>query len=270
MFNLVKMDLYRLLHSKLLWITLVCTVGFSFLVVFVWSKLDGMMISLAQQVDTEITSAMSTIPKDMGNLLINCLHTEIWFFAASIAIAVFVGAEYKNGYMKNIAGLFSNKAVLVFSKLITIALVILFMMVAYCTANFVFGMLFMQCEIQMHAVLPFMQAFFLLFLLLFAFGCVIFLFTTLTRNTTVSIILNVLMTFGIIASIAKNGINMLVKMVLPSSDFDLNTYLLTPRIGEISMNMTQDTVIHALLTACGFILAAVVISAVVMRKRDTA
>lgn len=270
MLNLIKMDLYRLLHSKAIWVTLVYTIGFSFLLVFMSSKMDA-LVSFVQQIGTEVTvtNGMLEIPK-IGTFIIDSLQTQIWFFACAIAVAVFAGAEYKNGYIKNIAGLFPNKAVLVFSKFITIALEILFMMLVYCGATFVFSILLLHSEIQMDSLLPFIQSFLMLFLVYFAMGSVIYLFTALTRNTVISIILAVMMVFSIISSIAQNSVNMLIKIIIPSSDFDLNYYLLTPRLSEISMHMSQDTAVHALVIACAFILVSAVISAVVMHKRDVA
>ena len=159
MFNLVKMDLYRLFHSLSARVILLITVCLAFFcVAMTQTDLQSMAEDpqYSRQMQEEISSNQERSigiytqtdpqwingPIDAGELISSQLKSGILTLLVVIFTAIFVTAELKCGYLKNIAGQFPNREKLILSKLIVIALQVFLMMALFSAVILLSGMIF--------------------------------------------------------------------------------------------------------------------------------
>jgi len=134
MINLIKMNLYKMFHTKAMWITLLCCLAFVSLIYYVGIKFeedsfDEHIEETVQEDATQgdeiaigITSGLSGHEKAgvMDHLLDDMCNAMVLLFLV-IAVCLFVHGDQKSGYIKNIAGQCKHKSYIFLSKLVCIA-----------------------------------------------------------------------------------------------------------------------------------------------------
>lgn len=97
--NLFKMEIYRALKSKLTLVTLVLMGILSLMNIYIGTINEDSNLSI--NICSEFTSTLS-----------NQMLLIMW----AIRISLYIAAEYKNGFVKSIAGQISNRGHLAVSK----------------------------------------------------------------------------------------------------------------------------------------------------------
>lgn len=156
MLNLLRMDLHRMGRSASTWVILACTV---LVALFCVAMTDGDIQDMADdpqylaQVQGEGAGTQNRSvgiyveadanwvdgPIEAGDIVSAEFHSGMLALLCVIFTAMFVYAEQKNGYVKNLAGQFPHRGLLVLSKLLAVALQVLVMAAVFALVTLLAG-----------------------------------------------------------------------------------------------------------------------------------
>lgn len=132
MFNLIKMDIHRLFYSKSTWVIFFFVAVLSVFSVTMTNTdihmmkeepsateetMDERQIGISVEADSEWVDG----DIEIGSIISVEMRSALLAILCVIFTALFINAEQKNGYIKNIAGQFPRREKLVASKFIAIA-----------------------------------------------------------------------------------------------------------------------------------------------------
>lgn len=268
--KLVKMDLYRLLHSKLFWgmcasmflILAVITFSYPFISEF-FKGISANKESFPQTYDVKFTAILSTPTYGMVGWI------RLLIF---ISAATFLYEDLKGGYIKNIAGQLPKRSYTVVSKFFVIV-VHNFIFLAAGVMGKLLGVL--ACPKSNILFDDFSSFGFILFfvklLLMIAMISMILFLTTGLRNKTLAIVLGVLLGVDVL-NLLYIGVNSLVSY-MGAEGFDLNNYTLDSlytkeyKISSLSSGDAQliiNSVIVSVIVTVVFLLLTILM----VNKRD--
>lgn len=289
MFNLFRMDTYRLLHSKVTWVILVFVVALAiFSVVMTDSDIELMKeeaaeagignsvgVTVQEEGEEARTFGIAIWPEDewvSGNIEIGSLvsaetQSGLLLLLISIFTAIFVHAEQKNGYIKNVAGMFPDRGRLVISKAVTIALYILIMLIVFMAVMVIMGYALWGDGFYMGSVSDLLQFFGVQYVLHLGISMLIMLLCILTRSSAFSMTAGILITAGLLAPV-YSIVNKLVNDAHSGWEFDLNRYTLDGCISMTQAGAGADVMMRAVLVGAAFIAVSILLSMAIMKKRD--
>lgn len=278
MLNLLKMDLYRLFRSSTTWIMFFVTIG---MVVFGVSmaKLDASnMEQGADSMATEIGANVSenemnlnfgisaeTLPEwstgdvDFADLVNAQVGSGLFLIVVSIFVTLFVCAEHKNGYIKNIAGQFPNRGMLIVSKVIAVGAQMLAMFLVLTIAMFVTGKVCFGDKLVLNSVGKLFTVLGGQFVLHYAFAGLILCLSVLFYSSALS------MTIGILISCKVTS---LLYMVGNKFSLDLTRYALETNVTRYSVITDKKEILVMMLSAAVIFAVTIGTSIIVMQKRD--
>lgn len=238
MLNLIRMNLYRMMKTKSLYILLLCAVSFCLLSCYM-DRIDyidiqspetgsieettdkeemtdkdeattGITIEKAEEVDPESGSfgiAVQTPDKTDGKkpVFLEYFHAYLasgfMLLFLIIGCALYVNGESKCGYIKNIAGQTRHKSYIYISKIITMAIYTAFFMLFYGLVHYIGLKLFLPYHFAFgkEYLSQSVKLFLVTFLLHTAFLSAIALLVTLFRSTSVGITVGLLANFGFLS-----------------------------------------------------------------------
>lgn len=279
MLNLIKMDLHRLFRIKSFWIMIVVTIA---LIAFntyvthyeVTELLANTSVSDMQtdEADIVIGFTVQTQAEWMNKVdftdLVNSNFSGL-FLAVLCAIfaPIFVNGDQKNGYIKNIAGQFSNKGMLVLSKLVAVAVQVLVIFAIATVSTALVGKLCWEDKLIMDSIGDFVKLFSIQYLLHFSFASLISAFTIILKSGGLA------MTFGIffaagITSIFHSLIDILLHKCNVSKEFSISNYFIENCIKTFSINLNSDDFTRIVIVGIGIFIASTFASMLIMQKRD--
>lgn len=284
MFNIIKMDLYRLVHSISFWVMILVVIAMAFFTIGA-SKSDLAIIvednkgeKVEQVVDAEVEEHaevgvyMMAKPEwlekaSLADLVNENIKGKILLIVCAIFIPIFVNAEYKNGYIKNIAGQLPNRGVLILSKLVAVAVQILVMFVTYLLFSGIAGYIFFEEAFCIGGLSELLRVISLQYLLNLAFGTAVLLVSVVTKSSAFAT------TFGILCGASVNtilfaGINKLIYLFGVSEKFNIGYYVPEVNVGFVSFDMSNDIMMRVLVVSFAYIIVATIVSMFVMQKRD--
>lgn len=305
MINLIKMDLYRMVHSISTWVMLLVTVGIAlFCVAMVNIDLEDMaenpqyseetsqmgIVSFQIEVKTqdaqEETEETENSEEEQqiglyadsdpgwiegqilaGDLISTQLESGILTLLCVIFAAIFFNGDQRNGFLKNIAGQYPNRGILVISKMTAAAVQILLMEILFAmatgvTAEIIWGEQFVLGSIPQ--MLPFLCVQYLLNL--GAAGLILFL-CTLTRSAAFGMTAGILMIMGILLPV-YSVIERAFAALLPSLRLNISQYVLEGNIGVAGMEASSDILTRASMVGAVCLVLSVLLAMVIMKKRD--
>lgn len=305
MINLIKMDLYRMVHSICTWVMLLVTVGIAlFCVAMVNIDLEDMaenpqyseetsqmgIVSFQIEVKTqdaqEETEETENSEEERqiglyadsdpgwiegqilaGDLISTQLESGILTLLCVIFAAIFFNADQRNGFLKNIAGQYPNRGILVISKMTAAAVQILLMEILFAmatgvTAEIIWGEQFVLGSIPQ--MLPFLCVQYLLNL---GAAGLILLLCTLTRSAAFGMTAGILMIMGILLPV-YSVIERAFAALLPSLRLNISQYVLEGNIGVAGMEASSDILTRASMVGAVCLVLSVLLAKVIMKKRD--
>lgn len=284
MFNLLKMDFHRLTRAVSTWIFLVFVVG---LAVFCVAMTNVDISALAAegasttQTQTEIARneersigfSVEANPEwvagnmDIGEVVVEELQSGLLLLLSILFTAVFVHAEQKNGYIKNIAGQFPNRGLPILSKWLTVAFWVLTLLLAFVAATVLSGFLFWGARFHMGSVSELLQVLGVQYLLHLGFASLILFLCILTKSAAGGMVPGILVSFGLCVPL-YSAVNKAVAVLFPSADFDCSRYMLDGNISMAGVGAPSEVLLRAGLVGCAFAVVCTALSALVMQKRD--
>lgn len=286
MFNLIKMDLYRMVHSVSFKVMMVVVIAVAFFtigmtsydVAYTREQLEKGIVQMEEtaaeddkiviEMGISVTSNDSWVEEVPFSELVNeNMKSNLLLLLCAIFVPLFVHAEYKNGYIKNIAGQLSNRGMLVVSKLVAVAVQILILFVSYIVWAAVAGMVFFKDTLVTGNFMDLLGGSALHYLLCLAVGYVVLMLTLVTRSSALPLTFGVLCSTGFTA-LLYSGINMVVSVITGKDTFDIGLYTPEMNVGHITFDMTNEALMRVLIVGSVYAVLAAVIAVRVMKKRD--
>lgn len=275
MFNLLKMDMYRLIRSRTTLIMIIVTATLAVFCMFMTSlSVDIHTQELeADAAGEQIThdgvffeSSLSWTNDskiDFTELLTLQLQSRLLLAVVAVFTVLFIAAEYKKGFIKNIAGQFPIKGVMAASKLITIATMVLVMLIVFDLSMFLTGVILFKDRLVLGSAAELLQTSGLNYLLHFAYACVFVFLTALTRSSALGITLGILFSGGV-----SDLLYSCFDYLIPGDKFSIAEYTTTGNISTITANMSNELVTKAVLVGVIFILASSALYTLTVQKKD--
>lgn len=278
MLNLLKMDLYRLFRSSTTWIMLLVTVGMAVFGVSMTkydaSNMEQGADSMATEIGADVSDdgvnlnfgiSATTLPEwatgdvDFADLVNTQVGSGLFLIVVSIFVTLFVCAEHKNGYIKNIAGQFPNRGVLIVSKAVAIGAQVLAMFLVLFVTMFVTGKICFGDKLVLNSVGKLFTVLGGQFVLHYAFAGVILCLGVLFRSSALS------MTIGILISCKLTS---LLYMLGNKFSLDLTRYALETNVTRFSVITDKKEILVMMLSAAVIFAVTIGTSIIVMQKRD--
>ena len=233
MFNLIKMDIHRLLHSKSTWIMICFVIGLAvFSVTMTNSDIEFMKDDPAA-----VTETMEERP---------------------------VGIY---GYIKNIAGQFPRREQLVASKFIVIAFQVLVMVVVFTISIVASGYVMWESDFYLGSITELFQYLGVQYLLHLGIAAVMMLLCILTYSTAFSMTSGILLCSGLAVPI-YSLINKAINGVKTGLEFDINKYILDGNITMLLYDSTSEVMVRGVAVGVAFAIVSLFISTIIVKKRD--
>lgn len=281
MLNLTRMDIYRMIRTKSIWVILLIT--------FLFGALSAQMsyydIQMADEMakgyadaedmgeeDLTVTFGIQNetpIGKDGGiapfmEFFFANMQSGILLIFLAIATVLFVNQEYKTGFVKNIVGQTAHRSMLYFSKLAALIGYMLLTIVSYYLAFYMVLRLNTGSELQFgwELLTGNLNVIAISILLLLAFISGLTMLTIISRSSTLSITLGMFLTMGggfIIDSILHYLIS-----------FHVGKYFITTNLGNMMPGAHGKSLWLALAVAFISIIIYNGVGAIWFSKQDAA
>lgn len=280
MFNMIKMDLYRMFRTKSMYIVWIVLAAVLLLTTFL-CKTDYDSLSeedaMQQEQITEPTEEninvgmMVTLPTEPGEKVtvfdIFFANSQGKFYALFLVIfaVMFSTADIGGGYIKNIGGQVQRRGALIFSRsialavftILTMAGAFLFQAASNCI---VFGylkwggtkavLLYFMTELALH----------------YALVLICMTIAIILKNNVVSMVIAVCLTMNIM-SIVYGLVNSAIQKI-GIQNFQIYKYTITGKLSLLPMNPSGNECLAAFGVAIVFIVVMISVSSVVFQKRD--
>lgn len=305
MIRLIKMDLYRLFHAVSTYVMIAVVAGMAVLMSFVLKvDLDVMEKEPRQNTPENGTRTESEAPAESfmggfisagegepeegvafgitaqadenwlegdieaGGILMNVVQSQMLVAFIAIFVPLFVNAEQKKGYIKNIAGQIPRREMLALSKLPAVAVQVFLLFAVFSIANLTADVIFFRDRIVLGLTGAMLRALGMQYLLHVSWGCLIALLTMATRSTAFAMVTGIFFATGIFEMIIEY-LNRAIHALIPSAEkFDILRYTLS----YATENMTAQSTIRQIggftVIAVVYIALSAVAAGVVYRKRD--
>lgn len=275
MLNIVKMELYRLLHTKslyIIWIVLAAAVWFS----TAMSKEDYKMMqeeTSAQTVQEEsINLGMSvTLPTKIGQkvtffdqVYANLQGKFVSLFLVIFAV-IFSTADFKSGYIKHIGGQIHRRWYLILAKSMVLMVYTACSMIYYLLVQALFQRIYFSAW-ELGDVSDFWSYVGTQVLLNTALVFICMAIAVLLASNVFSMTLSVCLCMNVLI-ILYSGIDKIL-MAVGVKDFHMIYHTVTGKMSLLPMNAGACELYAAVGTALAFGAAAIVLSCVIFEKRD--
>ena len=280
MLNIIKMDLYRMLKTKsmyVIWIVLAAIL----LITTSLCKTDYELLTekdaMKQEQVTEPTvdninvGMMVTLPTEPGEKVtvfdIFFANSQGKFYALFLVIfaVLFSTADISSGYIKNIGGQVGNRGSLIFSRSIALSVftvltmtgAFLFQAAANCI---VFG------ELEWGNTKAILSYFVTELALHYALVLICMAIAIILKNNVLGMVIAVCLSMNVM-SIVYGVINSVIQKI-GIQNFQIYKYTITGKLSLLPMNPSGNECLAAFGVAIVFIVMMISVSSVVFQKRD--
>ena len=250
MLKALKMDLYRMVRTKSTYIILAAMIASC-----------AMMIWSFYVTSTAFSSGMmgeAGVDMDLASLIL-VLFTVIF-------TVIFCGAEYKHGYIKNVASVVSKRTGLVISKLICIfiEIIVLHALTALCIIIGCRGFLGIT---EIHNVSGVVLEVIWGVLMNLSMASVIMLLFTIARKTTLPMVLGII--YVLMGSTVYSLADLIVEKLFKITDFSVAEYTnMGNMLSYVNSTASQSTLIRSAVVAVVYLVVSTVVSCILMNKKD--
>lgn len=277
MLNLIKMDLYRLLRSTSTYVMVILAASIATFTIYMtyyeinMEKEDSPLST--ENADTESDNItlgifVDTDPQwmngdiDYSEMLGAQLQSGLLLILVSVFATLFVAAEIRNGFIKNIAGQFRNRGIMVTAKLVALAVQVLILLVTFALFVLFSSLIFWGNRIVLTSIPELLQLAGLQYLLHFAFACLIIFLCLLSNSPALS------MTVGILLCSGLGGLFYGLIDRMTGDSFHIEDYMLETNISSVGAGVPSDVAVHAVFIGIGYILVTMILSMLTVQKRD--
>ena len=285
MFNLIKMEMHRLTHSTVTWMTIIFAIitaifGIAMTNLDIQAVQDGPPTGLIIQENTAEESSGITAgiyvtgnPEwangkiELGDLVGMELQSGLTSILCVIFAALFANADQKNGFIKNIAGQFPRRGQLVLSKFVVVAIHIFALLAVFSAVTAASGYIFWGDKVYLASILPLMKVLGVQYLLHLGLSTLMMFLTILTHSAAFGMTTGILVCSGLTAFL-YSGINRIVANLRPSWNFDISNYMLESNMRLIDVSTVSDTLLRGVMVGIVFLIASLALAMITVKKRD--
>ena len=290
MLNLIKMEFFRALKSKCTYVLIILIALFSILNP-IMLKLTITMMNNSPEMKESYTSALDQSEQQQSdvNIGMSSYGSSKWyadnyefkitdmseellnsgFVVLSLVIftVIFVSAEIKHGYVKNMLGQIYKREKLVFANGIICILMMFAMTVISIIITSLTGVLLFN-NVVLGDVGNFCQYLLTKFLLYIAFASLIILLSYLVRSSAFAMVIGICLQMGIGSLVYLLISTVVNKVFKPDSTFSMQKYTITGNISAITQDASEHTYIRAIIVALIYCTVFTFLACTVAKKRD--
>lgn len=259
MANLIKMDMRRMLHAPMFYITLIIVSAFNILLNFALVSVAKLFMS-SQAVKPTTFSDIITTPFFIPLLIILMFASVIAFFYADIS----------GGFIKNIAGQLPRKSYLIVSKFIVGSIHNLIFMVAGvlsyllgCLGLSAMGMITLTDDGN---ILAAVMTLLLKWLLSVAITSILLFVSNGIQNKVLASVIGVIIGTGSLG-LAYMGLNTAIDGIFHSENFDIGSFMPDTLLGNVNV-AANTAVLNALIVSLVCIAVFLALTVKVFNSRD--
>ena len=280
MLNIIKMDLYRMLKTKsmyVIWIvlaaillitTFLCKTDYELL-----TEKDAMKQEQVTEpaVDNINVGMMVTLPTEPGekvtvyDIFFANSQGKLYALLLVIFTVLFSTADISSGYIKNIGGQVGNRGSLIFSRSIALSVfTVLTMAGAFLFQAAANGIVFGELEWgNTKAILSYFVAELALH---YALVLICMAIAIILKNNVISMVIAVCLTMNVM-TIVYGVVNSAIQKI-GIQNFQIYKYTITGKLSLLPMNPSGNECLAAFGVAMVFIVIMISVSSVVFQKRD--
>ena len=248
MIRIIKKDLNLLFHSKSFYFGFIFLTGFSFLIPY---------------------AAISFEPSDSYDPFFVSWSTII-FITTILCTSIFgltiINKENKQGFIKNVAGMFSNRGLFAISKFITITIAVILWIVFGLCASILTTHLFAD-NIAYTDFSHFLYMSLLGILLNVSTISVMIFLTVLTRSSIPGVVAGIIICTNVFQTLLS-GINYLANKIFGADNLAIEKFIPYENISLLGYEPANDDALRAIIVAIIFIVVFNILSVIVSNKRD--
>ena len=262
MFNLIKMNLYRMTHAVSTWVLAIVAALYALMefgiMKIILDDPFNMMEGMAESMGVSSMTA--------GSAITSILRGSDFLIIAAIFVVLFSNAEQKCGFDKNIIGITKNKWKHPLARWISAVIGLTGLMVI--TGGIFLGTsaLFLNA-FSMGSATFFLKNLGLVYVGTVAFSAVFFFFTTLFRSSVGGIVPSLVISLGILYLI-ENLLDLLVKKIFTSPKVLPTDFFLDSQVMNFNMESGTKACIILCVLCLAYTVAAVGGSMLLQQKRD--
>ena len=280
MLNIIKMDLYRMLKTKSMYVIWIVLAAILLITTFL-CKTDYELLTekdaMKQEQVTEPTvdninvGMMVTLPTEPGekvtvyDIFFANSQGKLYALLLVIFTVLFSTADISSGYIKNIGGQVRNRGSLIFSRSIALSVftaltmtgAFLFQAAANCI---VFG------ELEWGNTKAILSYFVAELALHYALVLICMAIAIILKNNVISMVIAVCLTMNVM-TIVYGVVNSAIQKI-GIQNFQIYKYTITGKLSLLPMNPSGNECLAAFGVAMVFIVIMISVSSVVFQKRD--
>ena len=281
MLNLIKMDLYRMVHTVSVWILLVFVLGIAaFCVSMTNLDLAAMEedVQYAREMETENEEVQIGVYSETnpdwvtgkisaGELISSEIQSGVLVILCVIFTAIFASAEQRNGYIKNIGGQIRNRGKLAVSKLAAVAIWVLIAEAVFSMTVILTGWLFWGERLWLEPadkILPFLGVQYFLHL---GFSALVLFLCILSNSSGFGMAAGLLMALGVLNPVYVL-INQGLTQLRPGWEADIRNCMLEGNLGTAGFGAANELLLRGAAVGAVFILLSAGLAMAVLKKRD--
>lgn len=282
MYNLIKMDIYRLMHSVSTLVMVLVIAAFAiFSINMTKVDVDAMKeqasVEMEQETENDVLEvsvgiAVSSDPGwatgqiESADLIAEQLKSGLLMLFVSIFTSIFVAAEQKNGYIKNIAGQLTNKGILVCSKLVAVAVQLFLIFAVYTIAAIITGTVIFGNQFEIGSLLELGKVLGIQYLLHLGFASLVLFICIGGRSSVAGMTMGIAISCGIPGLIYTSA-NYLIHKIT-KAEIAVEKYMIDTNIQNTGSGAAQEVLQRSLCVGVAFIIISVIVAMVIMQKRD--
>ncbi|MDY4835489.1 MAG: ABC transporter permease [Frisingicoccus sp.] len=267
MTDLIKMDIYRLVHSKSFKVGLLFSIIIPLLVI----SAMGTVIRLSE---TEIQDmSMNIIIKmwigkgfSIGQMIMIGLES-LSLLVSTVLTVLFVNEEQSDGFIKNIAGIVPNRGMLVVSKFCGIAVINLSIFLVYTIVSVIAGAVCMSSVLIKGPVLYTIFVWLVKFLLYMAIDSIILCICMLTKSRSLAIGVSVIWGIGVIR-IVYSAIGAFINMAIRGLHIDVSLFTPDGVNAILTLKSEPDVLIRGVIISLIYSAVFMLMTSVILNRRD--
>ena len=225
---------------------------------------DGVTIGITSSADE------SWLDGDIsaGDILMSEMNGGLLVIFIAIFVPLFVNAEQKRGYIKNIAGQIPRREMLAFSKLPAVAVLVFLLLFIFSIANWAASAVFFRGRLILGSVGTQLGVLGMQYVLHVSWGCLIALFTMATRSTAFAMTTGILLASGI-ADMLVGYLDRAIHAIIPAAErFELMRYTLMYATGAMTAESTMHEIGGFAVIAVIYMVVPAALAGIIYHKRD--
>ena len=271
MWNLIKMDFYRLFSSKAIKIgaLMACIVSVAYMLLSLGIvEITKLALKDTPEVATEMGLLLSQVAwingVDFSDIVLSGT-AAFSLFVACMMSANFIGSEQSCGYTKNFAGQLPNRGYMVISKFVVTSFIQLMVLGIYTIVSVIFAKFVFGQYINGYQIDMLFAGLGLRLLLHLAVNTIIIFLCTLTKSHAIAMVAGCIFGIGI-TKIAYMAITMILSAV--KVEFNIANYMPDGINSQIAVDSISGLYGKAILVSLAFIVVFLGANYYVVSKRD--